>query len=135
MSKEINKKIKDLAEKYDLSLVLLFGSQVTGNTHSESDFDVAYVSNKKLTFDDEVKFNTSLTDVFRNDKVSLVNLKTASPLLAKQIVMNCKIFYEKKGHLFSDLLTYTLRTYEEASPLFDLRRHYLNYKMNQYKHA
>ncbi len=135
MNKDINKKVKDIAPQYNLELALLFGSQVTGKTHSESDFDVAYMSNEKLSFNDEIKLNTDLTEIFRNDRVSLVNLKTASPLLIKQIVRNCLILYEKERHLFSDLLAYALRTYEEAGPLFELRRHYVEYKIDQYKHA
>ena len=118
MDKNVNRKIKELADKYNLNLVLLFGSQVTGKTHSESDFDVAYMSNKKLSFNDEVKLNTNLTEIFENDQVSLVNLKTASPLLTKLITDNCIVLYEREKYVFSNLLTYVLRTYEEARPLF-----------------
>jgi len=135
MDKNVNRKIKELADKYNLNLVLLFGSQVTGKTHSESDFDVAYMSNKKLSFNDEVKLNTNLTEIFENDQVSLVNLKTASPLLTKLITDNCIVLYEREKYVFSNLLTYVLRTYEEARPLFELRRHYIEHKIRQYQNA
>lgn len=127
--------IKKLAKKYDLTLVVLFGSQVTGETHKESDVDVAYLSDEKLSFDEEVLLNTDLTEIFRNDKVSLVNLKTASPLLLKQIVTTAVVLYEKESHLFIEMFLYALRMYEEAEPLFDLRRHYLERKIREYKHG
>ena len=131
----VKPKIAKLAEKYGLTLVVLFGSQVTGQTHKESDVDVAYSSEKKLSFDDEVLLNTDLTEAFRNDKVSLVNLKTASPLLLKQIVTNALVLYEKTPHLFIETFIYALRAYEEARPLFELREEYLNRRINEYKHA
>lgn len=127
--------IAKLAKKYDLTLVVLFGSQATGQTHRESDVDVAYMSEEKLSFDDEALLNTDLTGIFQNDKVSLVNLKTASPLLLKQIVTNAVVLYEKEPHLFVEMFLYALRMYEEAEPLFELRRHYLRHKIREYKHG
>ena len=131
----VKPKIAELAEKYDLKLVVLFGSQVTGKTHKESDVDVAYLSERKLSFSEEAFLNTDLTEVFRNDAVSLVDLKRASPLLQKQVVMNAIVVYEKTPHLFIEAFLYALRVYEEAQLLFDLREHYLQNKISEYKHA
>lgn len=127
--------IAKLARKYDLTLVVLFGSQVTGHTHKESDIDVAYMSDKKLSFDEEVLLNTDLTGVFRNDKVSLVNMKTASPLLLKQIVTNATVLYERTPHLFIEMFLYALRVYEDAQPIFELRDEYLKRRVKEYTHA
>ena len=44
---EQKEKIKKLARKYQLKVVILFGSQVKRKAlHQESDFDVAYLSEK-----------------------------------------------------------------------------------------
>ncbi len=133
---EIDKnKIAEIAKRYNLTLIVLFGSQVTGFTHKESDVDLAYKSSKKLSFHDEVLLNTEFTEIVRNDKVSLVNLKTASPLLLKQIVTNAIVLFEESPHLFTELFIYALRVYEEAEPIFDLRRHYVLRRINEYKNA
>lgn len=132
---KIKPHIAKLAQKYGLTLVVLFGSQVTGETHTESDVDVAYMSDKKLSFDDEVLLNTDLTGIFQNDKVSLVSMKTASPLLLKQVVTNAVVLYEREPHLFIEMFLYALRIYEEAKSLFDLRRQYLERKIREYKHG
>jgi uncharacterized protein len=131
----IKSKIATLATVYNLDMVVLFGSQVTGKTHAESDVDIAYYSDTKLDFNQEVSLNTDLIDVFRNDNVSLVNLKTASPLLAKEVVSKGVVLYATSPSLFSQVYAYVLRIYEEARPLFELRRHYLDYKIEQYRHA
>ena len=132
---EIKERAGKLAEQYGLDLLVLFGSQVTGFTHKESDVDVAYLSDRKLSFEDEILLNTDLTEIFGNDKVSLVNLRQAPPLLAKRIVSEGIVLYAKTSSLFSQLYAQTLRTYEEALPLFELRRRYLDYKLKQYQRA
>jgi len=125
----------NIAKKHDLTLVVLFGSQVSGFTHKESDVDIAYLSDSKLSFDDEVRLNAALMEVFKNDAVSLVNLKTAPPLLLKQVVTNAVVLYERTPHLFTHIFIIALRMYEEAMPLFELRSHYLAKKINAYKYV
>jgi len=95
--------------------------------------DIAYFSDRKLSFEDEATLNSDLIPVFKNDKVSLVNIKKAPPLLLKQIVTNAVVLYEKNSHLFTELFLYALRTYEEAKPLFELREHYLKRRIDEYK--
>lgn len=124
--------IAKLAEKHGLTLVVLFGSQATRETHKESDVDVAYMSDQKLSFEEEVLLNTDLTEVFRNDKVSLVNLKTASPLLLKQVVTNAVVLYEKESSLFNELYLFALKKYDDVQPLIELRRDFLKYKISRY---
>ncbi|RJQ31015.1 nucleotidyltransferase domain-containing protein [Candidatus Parcubacteria bacterium] len=46
ITREKREKIKNMAEKYGLKLVLLFGSRVKGKVHEESDYDIAYLSDK-----------------------------------------------------------------------------------------
>ena len=132
---EIKKKIALLAKNYNLSLVVLFGSQASGKTHKESDVDVAYLSLAKLSFDDEARLNADLTEVFRNDAVSLVNFKTAPPLLLKQIVTNAQVLYERESHLFTEMLLYSLRAYDDAKGIFDLTGKYVSRRISEYRHA
>lgn len=48
-------RIKELADTYGLNLVILFGSQVTGGTHRESDYDVGYAAGHTLTIESQGK--------------------------------------------------------------------------------
>src|SRR3989344_922746 len=134
-----NEKVKDaissLVKRYELDMLILFGSQATGKTHTERDFDIAYYSSKKIDFDQESRLNADLTGILKNDKVSLVNLKMASPLLFKEIMSKGVVLYSQNSSMFSQLYTLALRMYEEAKPLFELRRHYVSNKLNEYRHA
>lgn len=134
-TEKMNQAIAKLADTYSLSLVVLFGSQATGKTHKESDVDVAYYSHSKLNFDQEISLNADLTGIFKNDKLSLVNLKIASPLLAKEIVSHGIVIYTDDSSLFGQLYARAFRMYEEAKPIFELRRHYINNRLKEYHHA
>ena len=42
----------NLANKYNLKLLVLFGSQATGQTHEDSDTDIAYFLLPRSLFDE-----------------------------------------------------------------------------------
>jgi len=63
MNLKINKgKIKEIAQKYNLEMVLLFGSQVNGRTKPDSDIDIAYSAQKLLSTDEKIGLNKELCD-------------------------------------------------------------------------
>ncbi|MDE2188281.1 MAG: nucleotidyltransferase domain-containing protein [Patescibacteria group bacterium] len=134
-TESIKPKIKELADKYGLSLVALFGSQASGKTHKESDVDIAYASFKPLDFIEKAKFNTDLTQIFKNDRIDIVDLRQSSPLLMRQATRKAIVLYENTPRLFDFFYAYALKLYEEAKPLFDLRKYRLNKIIAEYKHA
>lgn len=115
-------KIVELAQKYGLTLVVLFGSQATGKTHKESDVDIAFLSERQLDTTDEIQINYALTLICHNDRVDSVNLHIAHPLLLMQIVTDAKVLYEKQGIEFAALEVYALRRFREAQLLYEIRR-------------
>jgi len=49
----INQQVKEaiitfLIQKLSPTTIYLFGSQATGNTHTDSDFDIAYLANNSI---------------------------------------------------------------------------------------
>ncbi len=79
--------IKELAERYGLSLVVLFGSQATGATHPKSDVDIAVLSTQ--TFDRD-KRHDGFWDIFKRDDVEMVNMGTASPTMMYVLIRDGK---------------------------------------------
>lgn len=123
---ETRARVAAIAEKYHLSLVLLFGSQATGKTHKQSDVDIAYFGQGPLSLAEESELVVDLMQVFRTDAVDLVSLQNASPLLRYQIASSGRVIYERMPGLFTSFFIYALRQYEEAKPLFQLRSRYLD---------
>lgn len=134
MQVEINEKLKDrvakLAEKYGLRLVLLFGSQARGETHKESDMDIAYLSGKPLDFNQECYLNFEFTTIFHQDRVDTVDIKKSNPLLMYAIFDCPKILFQADDIIFSNYQAYAFKKYIEATPIFQERarrvREYVN---------
>jgi predicted nucleotidyltransferase len=128
-------KIKEIAKKYNLDLVLLFGSQVRDKKylHKESDFDIAYLAKKDLNLMEESKLICDIMAIFKSERIDLVNLKRADPLLMKQIFENHKILYCKDPKIYSLYQIYALKRYIEAKPLFELNRQSIEHFLKQHK--
>lgn len=122
ISRQQKQDIKKLSHKYNLKMVLLFGSQVNGLLHQESDIDIAFLPMDKLTFGQECRLNYQFTEIFHNEKVDTTNLQKAPPLLMKQIIDNCQMLYQKEDDVFDKFEVYALQRYQEAGPLFSLHQ-------------
>ena len=85
---------------------MLFGSQVSGKTHKESDYDIAYLSDKKLSFEDEGKIIIELAPIIgaRDERfVNLSNIKKVGALLLKEI-------FDKHQVLFAPTAMFMIHT-------------------------
>jgi len=123
LSQKQKQKIEEVAKKYRLKLVLLFGSRVEGKIHKESDYDVAYLPSKKLSFDDEVKINYYFTIIFPQERfrVDTVDLRKASPLFLAMIFKKCQVLFQEDNLIFPTYKIYAYKKYIEAKPSYEKR--------------
>lgn len=113
--------IERVAVEHGLSLVVLFGSHARGDAHSGSDVDIAYLSPHPLSLRSETELAIELGEVLR-DRVDLVNIGKASPLLRHQIFRVGRPLYERESGLFAEHLARGLRLYAESLPLYQLKQ-------------
>ncbi|TSC55317.1 MAG: nucleotidyltransferase [Parcubacteria group bacterium Gr01-1014_18] len=127
-----NEKIREIAQKYDLDLLLLFGSQATGKTRKDSDFDVAFYGGRRLEFREECQMITELMAVFKTHQVDLVNLRTAKPLILAAIFDKCQILFEgtRRPLLFDHMRAFAFHQYVETKPLYQYRFEKLKKSLN-----
>jgi len=115
---EIKKKMLfELANQYDLKLVILFGSQVSGRIHKESDYDVAYLSEKELSLEEESGFMFGLMPILkiRDERlVNIVNMKTAGPLMLYSITNKGRVLFEEKPSLFLSFKLYAWKVFVDT---------------------
>lgn len=127
-------KIERLAESYQLELILIFGSQAQAHTHAqaqtqtsshlshpESDLDIAFYGNQILSEIQKINLTTDLCNLFHTDKVDLVDIKTAPPLLKKEIFKNYKVLYQKDPILLYQLELVSIYEFLEADILYQIR--------------
>ena len=117
-AKQFNR-MKRLAKKYHLKLIVLFGSRASGRVHKESDFDVAYLPEKDLGFDGDVQVNLEFTNIFGHDRVDTVDMRKAPPLLLYAIFRECLVLFEKDNLIFPTYQAYAFKKYVEAKPMLE----------------
>jgi predicted nucleotidyltransferase len=129
---KIKPNIKQLAEKYNLSLVILFGSRATGKTHPQSDIDLAFLAKRNLDLMDESKLICDLMLILGSDKIDLTNLKKTGPLLMRRIFSNHKILFCKDLTQYYQYKIYSMKKYIEDRSLFDLTRRQVKRFLEKY---
>ncbi len=119
MTEEQKRKVQEIAQKYQVELLLLFGSQVTGKTHQESDYDLAYVGRRRLDLYERGQLMIDLASVFEIplDKMELVPLRGSSPFFLKEVFTNANVLYAKDNVAFDRYKIYALRYFEESQSL------------------
>ena len=122
MSLKINKKeIEKIAQKYNLEMILLFGSQVNGRAKPDSDVDIAYSAQKQLSTNEKIDLNNDLCDFFKKDIVDQVDIKNANPLLLYEISQNSKLIFGKEID-YLEFKTFAFRNYIDSESLFNLEK-------------
>ena len=66
------KKLREIARKHKLRLLVLFGSQAQGTTHKESDIDIAFFPSKNVV--DEEKLYGDIAAALKRADLDLVNI-------------------------------------------------------------
>jgi predicted nucleotidyltransferase len=117
--------ILDIVEKYNISLLVTFGSFNTERFTEESDIDVAYISKTSLDSEQEMQLLCDLILYFQRDKIDLVNLSKAVPLLMYEIACNSQVLYEEDDSYLRFKMKASAR-YADTKFLRDMRREYLN---------
>jgi len=116
---DIKLKLTPLFREKGLQLVLLFGSSVTGNRHRQSDIDVGFLFDGKL---DILALTNKVIRLLKTDKVDVVDLKKASPLLKFSASRSSVVLFEKTPGLFNAFSSLAFRRYVDTKKLRDAQR-------------
>jgi len=115
------KGLKDIATKYDLEFILMFGSQVDDLTHPESDIDIAIYSKKPISEETKIKLAYELGLILKTERIDLVDIKKVSPLLKKRIFGNYEVLFQKDRFLIYQLELNALKEFKDSKMLYDIR--------------
>ena len=113
VSNEQKELIAKVCQKFGVKILLLFGSEVDGRTHKESDVDVAFLG-KKLSFEELAGFNTELKKIFGRERIDTVSLLPLNPLILKRIFDHHQILYLEDRFLYHTLSSYAIKSYLET---------------------
>lgn len=103
-----------LITKLSPYVIYLFGSQASNQTHSESDFDIAFISEQEVDTYERFMISQELAAALNKD-VDLIDLDKASTVFQTQIITSGILMYcsdESKRTLFE---MYTLKKYAKLN--------------------
>lgn len=95
--------------------VWLFGSQADGTATEQSDIDLAVLFARGLTFEEELQFESAMSDELETDAVDVVNLNRANLRLRFRAVAG-QLLYERDFARVSDFVEETLNEYRDFEP-------------------
>ena len=113
-----------IVKEYDLMLLFTFGSFGTERFDHNSDIDVGYIAKNTLNLKEEINLLTDLVFYFKQDRIDLVNMNKATPLLLFEAVNKAKVLYEKDDSFLRFKIKAFAR-YAETKFLRVMRRDFL----------
>lgn len=104
----------------NVKLVILFGSQTSKKASAGSDTDVAVLSDQQLSLEEKIELKERLSSEMgvSEDKIDLVDLWSASPLLQYQVAQNGRLI---KGDP-SDFIRFKVLAWKRYLDTAKLRR-------------
>ncbi len=116
---KLEKIIPNLAQKYHLDFLILFGSYARDKVRRNSDIDIGIGG--KIDFHDELKFAGELSNLLETNHLDLVNLYRASPFLGNFATREALLVYEKQEGIFANFRTYIFKRFVETKPLRSMK--------------
>ena len=112
---------EEIIKKYDLKLLLLFGSQARGDARKDSDTDIAFMSGRNLDFNQKAELMMDLLPVVKakETKIDVIDTKTAHPLLLYLIMQDAKVLYTEDMMFFYNLQSAAFKKYIEVKPVYE----------------
>lgn len=117
--------IMPLIKKYDIQLLLTFGSYQTERFTKDSDIDLGYLAKRDLSSEEELQLLRDFIILYRRDRIDLVNLAKASPLLMFETATHGRVLYEENDSFLNFKLKVSAR-YADTGHLRRMRQDYLN---------
>lgn len=121
--------VKDLPRQApDLQLLVLFGSAVKGRRGARSDLDLAVLCDGPADLD---ALYLILAPRFRTDRLDLVDLRRASPILAFEVACSGLLLLEKFPGLFRQFQSLAARRYADTRKLREAQRRAIEVFLHQ----
>ena len=103
----------------DVELVVLFGSVVSGRARAESDVDVAVYATGPADLDEVYRV---LAPRVGSDRLDLVDLRRASPLLMMEVARHGRVLFERRPGIFRRFQAFASRRYCDTAKLRHAQR-------------
>jgi|SRR6056297_251984 len=121
------KKLINLCGKYQIKLMVIFGSFITEYFNHQSDIDLAVLATDiNLIKDNKSIILKKLGNLFEHREIDLILLNHADPLLKFNIAAEGKIIYEKETGIYNKFKVRAMNEHNDAKKFYKLDKKYIN---------
>lgn len=124
-------KLNEFVSKYNISLVVIFGSHAKGRANNFSDIDIGIRFAKSIDMSLYSLIMEELIEIFKNDNIDVVVLNYADPLLCFEIINNYKVLYEAHPEAYIEFYLYAVKSYDDTNKLKKLEQGYIDYYLKK----
>jgi len=116
-------KIEETGKKFDLKLMILYGSYAKETPRKGSDLDIAVLGKKPIDLETELKLYSALAEVFgdsRDRELDVKSLHGVDPFFRYQVMKDGILLYGD-SHDFYIFKVYAIRAHQENQKLRRLK--------------
>ena len=124
ITKEQKRKIEKVGRKYNLKMVLLYGSCATGKKKAGSDLDIAVLGQEPIEMNKLLEIHNDIADIFgdsRQQELDLKSLHDVNPFFRFEVMRHSVLLYENPVDYYS-FKAYAFRDFQDSQSLFNLLR-------------
>jgi len=116
--------LKNICEKYSLSLVILHGSFAKGTSTPKSDIDVGLLGDSRVINKNYFDIIKDLAPIF-GDKFDPVFMNGAEAMITRNVALNGIPLYERSKGLFNSFKVTALARYMDTKKFRILEKQYI----------
>lgn len=110
----ITQALTPLMQRPDILLIILFGSVAGGTARPDSDIDIAILASTPFN---QLSMIDDIAGYLGTDRVDVVDLRRASPLLAMQALRHGRLLYESHAGDYATFYSLAHRRYVDTAKL------------------
>lgn len=110
---EQEQKIADICSRYGARFLALFGSKAQGEKTAR-DTDIAVSFGRPITAREELDFFYEMVRLFETDKIDVVIVDRANPVLLKEVALHGIPLYERDKSTFDEFIISAISKYQDT---------------------
>lgn len=128
----LNEKIlAKLTQKYNIALLILFGSLSKNKNNEHSDIDLGIYLQEKISDKKEADLLVDFINLFQTDYLDISILNYSSPLLLFEVAKDGILLFESAKGTFISFKLKAFKQYWETRKFRDMRAKYLEKKLEE----
>lgn len=124
LTQKQKREIRKVGQKYNLTLALIFGSQMKHIANQESDLDIGILDSKPENYKRFGELYSAFSNIFKGYNVDVRFLRDAEPVFLYQVFKGSQLVYGEP-QIYKNYKAIVYKRYFDNNPLFDLKERIL----------